>query len=69
MKVYWFSALHPVTHTLGIVKCKDEVTEEIKYYIGAGMGFNEQDDIDNIVSWGAKIPRSQLEDMLDEKEY
>lgn len=41
--------------TIGIVKTKDTITGEIKYRIGTGLGFNEQDDIQKIVSMGSRF--------------
>lgn len=67
VQVYWFSSMQQTI--IGIVKCKDEITGEIKYYIGNGKGYSAEDDVEEIKSWGAKISKQQLEDMLDEKEY
>lgn len=41
----------------GIVKCIDDHTDEVKYYIGAVDGFLAEEDIERIMSWGAKFPK------------
>lgn len=40
--------------TLGIVKCRDKDTNEIKIFIGKGFGEDEWLDIEFIVCWGTK---------------
>lgn len=50
---YWYTAQNGMP--IGIIKGKDEITEEIKYYIGIGMGFNEDDDAKYIMKWGDKF--------------
>ena len=58
MNVRWFSAAHVV----GIVRIVDPY-EGVKYYIGAGRGFDEADDVAYIAGWGSSFP-NQIGDIL-----
>lgn len=40
--------------TLGIIKCRDKHDNEIKIYVGKGLGLSEQDDIERIIVLGTK---------------
>lgn len=40
---------------IGIVKCEDDVTKEIKYYIGDGAGVDEKTDAEFIHQFGDKF--------------
>ena len=52
-KVMWFCAGHG---NVGIVQVYHY--DEIKYYIGACSGANEEADIKHIAEWGSKFPTS-----------
>lgn len=39
---------------LGVVKCLDTITNEIKIFVGMGMGFDEDKDIEKIINLGTK---------------
>ena len=41
---------------VGIVICRDEITQELKSYIGAGTGESEVTDLTNIMMWGSRFP-------------
>lgn len=41
--------------TIGIVKCHDKTTNEIKFYIGDGMGYDQKLDEKHIMLWGTKF--------------
>ncbi len=47
----WFSQL-PNTKIIGLIKCEDIKTKEIKKYIGVGDGFDEIEDIKLIMKFG-----------------
>lgn len=49
---YWHSS---PAGLIGIVECKDEITKEIKYYIGIGYGVNEEADARYIQRNGTRI--------------
>ena len=40
--------------TVGVIKAKDTITNEIKIYIGRGLGESEQEDIKDIILLGTK---------------
>ena len=48
---YWF--FNTFDETVGIVKVRDEITGEDRFYIGVADGIDEQRDIENIKSFGA----------------
>ena len=50
LDVLWFSS----RTTVGIVATKNEM-DEIKFYIGAALGFDSEVDTKNIVDYGAKF--------------
>ena len=52
MAVEWFSGARGV---VGIVMADDE-REGIRFFIGPADGLNEQIDINNIMTWGARFP-------------
>ena len=61
--VRWFSG---GKGTVGIVVAEDTKTKERKAYIGAVEGYSELVDIDYILSWGAKVPLSMIEEIEKE---
>lgn len=44
-----------ITTIIGIVKCEDDVTKEIKWYIGDGGGVDENTDAEFIHQFGARL--------------
>lgn len=54
----WFTNLGG---TIGIITEKDEVSSEVKSYIGIGEGVNEDFDALNILDWGSPLPTKILE--------
>lgn len=48
--------------TLGFVKAQDNVTGEIKYYIGVANGLDEDQDAKDIVNWGTKFQNKEAFD-------
>lgn len=53
IKCRWFPG---GTGTIGVIMAEDEHTKEIKFYMGAAQGLNEQIDINLIANSGAPIP-------------
>lgn len=53
VNVKWFSHINS---TIGVVRMRDEITNELKFYIGNGHGLSEEDDYLEILAWGAKFP-------------
>jgi hypothetical protein len=52
MAVEWFNSARG---TVGIVMADDE-REGVRFFIGPADGLNEQIDINNIMTWGARFP-------------
>lgn len=50
----WFTQLGN-QGTIGIVSGLDEITGEIKIYIGSAQGYNQSNDEEHILKTGAKI--------------
>jgi hypothetical protein len=50
---------------IGIVKCLDEITNETKFYIGVGKGYDEGEDISDIMDWGTKLSPEHLKSFID----
>ena len=50
---------------LGIVKGKDLITNEIKFYIGISMLNNVELDIKNIVNFGTKYTPESFKSLLN----
>jgi len=48
VNVTWFN-------TIGIVSTVDDESGEHRVYVGAGRGFNENDDINHILNYGTKM--------------
>jgi hypothetical protein len=53
LKCKWFNG---GTGTIGVIMAEDEHNGEIKFYMGAAQGLNEQIDINLIANSGAPIP-------------
>lgn len=62
LDVFWFT--QPVG-SFGIVIMEDEYTKVRKAYIGGALGENEDEDIRNICSYGAKISLITLRDVVN----
>ena len=54
----WFGYLG--CNTFGIIKAKDTLTNNINFYIGAGQGLSEKEDIHNIMAYGTKYTQEQF---------
>lgn len=66
IQVMWLCAwtIRPV----GIVKVFDEIEQRWKFYIGAGYGRDEAEDIQAIMDWGQKFYNLDfLVEFLEEK--
>jgi len=59
----WFNQMN--THELcaGIVKTRDIITNEIKFYVGFGYGVNPNMDIEKIVRFGLKYSKKGFQDI------
>lgn len=55
--VLWFTTNRGA---VGIVKKQDPITKEFKFYIGIGLGNDENIDAEYIRQFGSKIPRGFL---------
>lgn len=66
----WFSPVNPtaigygVINCIGMVKIRDEITDEIKCYIGYGKGENIIFDEDYIIANGNKLINTALIEWL-----
>ncbi|MCK5016748.1 MAG: hypothetical protein KAS32_06705 [Candidatus Peribacteraceae bacterium] len=49
----WFSQMNGPT--VGIVLCRDTVTQEEKAYIGTASGASEETDVERITMYGGKF--------------
>lgn len=63
LKVLWFGNWG--VNTLGIIKAKDNITHDIKFYIGVGRGISEQEDIDTILAGGTKYEKIEFEQFFE----
>jgi hypothetical protein len=52
---YWFTGFMS-SFPIGIVLAEDEITGELKAYIGEGQGRSEENDACNILEYGSKFP-------------
>lgn len=50
-QVRWFNG----RQCIGVVRVIDPY-DGVKYYVGVGSGYDEQDDIEQIKSWGTRFP-------------
>lgn len=50
---------------LGIIKGKDLITNEIKFYIGIGTGNSQIEDIKHIVFFGTKYTPESFKSLLN----
>lgn len=57
LDVVWFNKL-------GIVKTRDKISNEIKFYIGEGLGFNEEIDIQHIMDMGTKYTPESFRELI-----
>lgn len=47
---------------MGIIKAQDQITGEVKFYIGTGTGMNEKIDRQMIIDWGSKVdPKTMID--------
>lgn len=66
----WFSPVNPtaigygVINCIGMVKIRDDITDEIKYYIGYGKGENRIFDEDYIIANGNRLINTALIEWL-----
>lgn len=60
--VIWFINLDKL---IGIIAGKDDITGEIKFYIGTADGHNEGIDKQHIASWGTKLYPEHVIDFLN----
>jgi len=64
LEKYWFSQLAN-SKIIGIIKCKDMITKEIKIYIGLALGNDEIRDIKFILDYGSKIDKEVFKILLN----
>lgn len=50
---------------LGIIKGKDSITNEIKFYVGLGTGISQKEDIKKIVRFGTKYTPESFKSLLN----
>ncbi|WP_308533254.1 hypothetical protein [uncultured Peptoniphilus sp.] len=67
LRSIWFSPWTGDLQTIGIVKCQDKVTDEVKLYIGTGQGLNQFEDEMLIVKRGAPLYPELLKKFLEVK--
>ena len=58
IRTIWFNG------TIGVVKAKDEITGEIKCYIGTGLGQSVEDDTRHIMQRGSKITKEMFQELI-----
>lgn len=68
INVTWFTPWTTDLGIIGLVKAKDEITEDIEYYIGVGRGVDIKEDIDTIMKWGAPVYPEHMNNFLKEEE-
>jgi hypothetical protein len=61
--VSWFTSMKGL---IGIVVAQDTITNEKKAYVSAADGYNEETDIQSILSGGAKVYVEQLERIISQ---
>lgn len=54
---------------IGIIKCRDNITNQIKVYVGIGGGSDEKADIEKIVKFGSPVYKRELELLMRDIEY
>lgn len=59
-EVRWFSG----RDTIGVVLIRNESIGYSKAYIGTGRGISESQDVEDIASYGTKIPQSMAESLF-----
>lgn len=64
LKVFWFGNFG--VNILGIIKAQDNITKEIKFYIGTGKGESEETDIEIILAGGQKYTEEQFKNLFKE---
>lgn len=52
------------TGGVGAVLCEDDITNKTMAYIGQANSVTEQEDIESIKNWGAKLDKSVAEAMF-----
>lgn len=52
IEAVWFST--PKVGALGIVCFEDDLGEK-KFVLGVGQGYNQKEDVVDIIDWGAKL--------------
>lgn len=60
IKVEWLNS----SSVIGVVKCKDKITEEIKYYVKDCQGLNLEKDIKHIIDFGCKVTQQRIKELL-----
>lgn len=61
IKKEWFPTS---TGLIGIIIAQDNITEETKYYMGVGVGINEQDDVKTILERGTKLNFNRMRNIF-----
>lgn len=49
---------------LGVIKTKDTITNETKFYIGLGLGISEEEDIKHIIDYGTKYTPESFRQLI-----
>ncbi len=60
----WFTDMTMGAKIIGIVLGKDEITGEVKAYLGVGSGFDEGRDAERIIRLGQKFDPKKVIDFL-----
>ena len=63
----WFTPMGSAT--IGLVACEDEVTGEIKFYIGEANGLDQKKDEKYISDRGAKFHHEMVEEFTKRVKY
>lgn len=62
---FWFTNIH-YKQCMGMIKVYDMKTKEYTYYVGLGLGIDEESDIELIVNWGTKYSEEHFKEVFNE---
>jgi len=60
----WYSEANSIS-PIGIILTEDNVTGAEKAFIGTGRGFDEGEDVEKIIQFGAKFPAHIAKMLID----
>lgn len=61
IRTFWFNG------AIGIVKGRDDVTNELKWYIGVGYGVDKDFDEHKVITRGSPITKETLMELLKDE--